>query len=193
MNNNRHTPIGLFMIIYGAIFLPIPFFSWFFFGVYAVIVSLFLLLTIIVDITKNRRKREKLVAYSGYVGLLSMSFFLSFPAIKLVHESIVMQLILVFIWLLLNFITYKYRNIIKEITLSDSDRYRIYQYLYHGFLFVVLAAGGGGYYKAAEHFSYAFGDNATMIYFSTILLLGSYWLTVFATSQARIFSYSKNL
>ncbi|WP_458415047.1 hypothetical protein ACNQFZ_09715 [Schinkia sp. CFF1] len=191
MNTIRQTPIGLFMIIYGAIFLPTPFFSWFFFGIYAVIVSFYLLLTIIVDVTKQQRKKEKLAAFGGYVGLLIMSFFLSFPAMKLVHESIIMQLILVFLWVLLNYITYKYRNIMKKITLSDSDEYRIYKYLYHGFILVVICAGGGGFYKAAEHFSYTFGHHATMTYFSIVLLLASYWLTVFATSTARIFSYSK--
>ncbi|HHY74957.1 MAG TPA: hypothetical protein GX497_17350 [Bacillus bacterium] len=187
MNNRRLTPIGLFMIIYGALFIGIPDFSWLSFWVYVVIVSLFLLLTVIVDLTKKRKRKDKLDAFAGYVAFLLMSFFLNFPAIKLAHKSIEMQLLLVFIWTLLNYFTYKYRHIMKKVTLSRSNEYRIYKYLYHGFGFVVLVAGGGGFYKTPEYFSYTFGHDATMIYFSIILLLFSYWLTVFATSTARIF------
>lgn len=187
----RITPITIIVMIYGAIFISVPFFTWPSFWVYLALISVNLLFAIFADLKRSRRKREKYQAYSGYINLQLMSFFPCIPAVKVAQNSLSLKILIVLVWVLLTSITYKYRETVHEIVLGDNEKYKIYKVIFHGFIVVVLAAGGGGYYKAPAFLEDMMGYDAFSRYASIICLLFSYWSTILFTSMTSSFSRFK--
>lgn len=181
------TILAILPLVIGAITLPIPDFSMFYMWVVLILYVPVLLFAVYLDIT-GKSKSKKLRGYSSYFSMLVTSIYFALPAIKLYHERPVMQVLIIGIWAGVSYLTFRYNRVMHAVVFAESDRYRKFTFLLHGTMGFALIAGGGGYYKAAEYLSYAFGQNATFAYFSFILLIGSLWLGIFVQSTVGVFT-----
>lgn len=184
------TILTILPLVIGAITLPLPDFSMFYMWIALILYLPVFLFAVYLDIT-GKSKSKKLRGYSSYFSMVITSIFFALPAVKLYHERPVMQGIIIAVWAGASFLTFRYNRVMHDIVFAQNDRYRKYTFLLHGTMGFALVAGGGGYYKAAEYFSYAFGNNATLAYFSLILLIGSLWLGIFAQSTVGVFTKFK--
>lgn len=186
VKNTTILTIGTLVI--GAITLPIPDFSIVYMWVALTLFVPVFLFAVYLDITGKSKKSSKLRGYVGYFCMVLSSIYFALPAVKLYHERPVIQLTIIGIWAGASILTFRYNRVMHAIVFAESDRYRKYTFLLHGTMGIALIAGAGGYYKAAEYFSYVFGQNATFAYFSLILLIGSLWLGIFAQSTVGVFT-----
>jgi len=178
-------------LVIGAITLPIPDFSMVYMWVALALFVPVFLFAVYLDITGKSKKSSKLRGYIGYFCMVLSSIYFALPAVKLYEDRPLIQLVITGIWIAASFITFRYHRVMHAIVFAESDRYRKFTFLLHGTMGLALIAGAGGYYKAAEYFSYAFGQNATFAYFSLILLIGSLWLGIFAQSTVGVFTKFK--
>lgn len=184
---NSTTVMALGPLVMGAITLPIPEFSLFYFWLSLLIYIPVLIYAVYLDLTgKSKSKKSK--GYVGYYCLVLMSIYFGLPAVKVLSDHPIFQLGIILLWLGLSVFAFKYNQLTHAVFLGQIDKYRKYTFLLHGSMLLALVAGGGGYYKAAEYFSYIFGKNAMFEYFSILLLVGSYWLGIFAQSTVGIFT-----
>ena len=133
-------------------------------------------------------KKKKIVysAIGGYYAFALLSLYLTFPLIR-VLELYLVKVLLIAIWILVAYFVNKHRIFISEEVLGENSKYKIVSFVYAMSLAVILLAGGGGFFKAAEYFSFVFGDKATLYYFSSILYLSGLWFTIFIHSNRREF------
>jgi hypothetical protein len=187
----KTTIFTMLPLIIGAFTIFIPdfsmFYMWIVLGLY---IPLFLYASFL-DITGKSDKSAKLRGYVGYFSFVLTSILFALPAIRVYKDYLGVLLLIIGLWFLASLLTFRFNNLMSKIVLGESDELRKYTFILHGTMFFVLVAGGGGYYKAAEYFSYVFGEAAMFSYFSILLLIGSYWMTIFAHSTVGIFTKFK--
>ena len=178
-------------LIIGAFSIFIPDFSRFYMWLVLCLCIPLFLYAIFLDITGKSKKSAKLRGYAGYFSFVLTSTFFALPAIRVYQDHLGILLLIIGLWLLASLLTFRFNNLMSKIVFGESDELRKYTFILHGTMFFALVAGGGGYYKAAEYFSNVFGDAAMFSYFSILLLVGSYWMTIFAHSTVGIFTKFK--
>ena len=134
----------------------------------------------------NKKKKRVYSAIGGYYAFTLFSLYLTFPLIR-VLELYLVKIVLIAIWILVAYFVNKHRTFISEEVLGENSKYKIVSFVFAMSLAVILLAGGGGFFKAAEYFSFVFGDKATLYYFSSILYLSGLWFTIFIHSNRREF------
>lgn len=186
------TVLTLLPLIIGAISLAIPDFSmlnmWFVLGLY---IPLFLF-AVYLDFTGKSKKSDRLRGYVGYLSFVLASIYFALPAVRVFQEKPVLQLTIIGLWLATSVFTFWKNELMYSIVFGKSDEHRKYSFILHGTMFLAIVAGGGGHYKAAEYFSFIFGENATFAYFSIILWIFSLWMTIFAQSSVGVFTKFRN-
>jgi hypothetical protein len=177
-------------IIFGALMLPVPYFSFAYLWLTMILLIPAFLFAFYLDLTGKNRS-DKLRGYAGYFSLLLLSIFFGLPGFKLYAEYPILQILILVLYVVVLAITTKFNIVMKDIVLGKRDELRRYTFVYYGIAVFIVLAGGGGYFKAAEIFSSFFGHNATMSYFSFLLLMFSYWLGVLAQSSIGVFTKFK--
>lgn len=179
-------------LIIGAISLAIPDFSMLYMWLVLGLFIPLLLFTVYLDLTGTSKKSASLRGFAGYFSFVLTSIYFALPAVRVFQEKPVIQLAVIGLWLAASIFTFWKNELMHPIVFGESDEHRKYTFIIHGTMFLALAAGGGGYYKAAEHFSLVFGENATSFYFSIILWIVSLWITIFAQSSVGVFTKFRN-
>lgn len=188
----KHTTIlAILPLIIGAITFAIPDFSIFYTWLVLALYIPLLLFAVYLDISGKSKKSAKLRGYVGYFSFVLSSIYFALPAVRVFQDYLFISIIFIVIWITVSVFTLIYNKIMYKIVFGESDGLRKYTFIFHGTMFIALAVGGGGYYKAAEFFSNTFDEDAMFSYFSIILLIGSYWMTIFAHSSIGIFSKFK--
>lgn len=185
---NNTTVLTILPLGIGVITFAIPDFSmlymWLVLGLY---IPLFLF-AVYLDLTGKSKKSARLRGYVGYFSFVLTSIYFALPAVRVFQEKPVIQLAIIGLWIAASIFTFWKNELMHSIVIGESDEHRKYSFILHGTMFFTLAAGGGGYYKAAEYFSFVFGENATFAYFSIILWIASLWMTIIAQSSVGVFT-----
>ncbi|MDZ5474414.1 hypothetical protein SM124_22220 [Bacillus sp. 31A1R] len=171
--------------------LPVFFSMWVFWGSEDVYSVIFVLITILpyfcfniyLDMTKKSSHSRKIRGLSAYIGMIIVSLYLLYPALTKISP-----LITSLIFLIVTFVSYKYRESIARILFSRNKEDTKYRASYWIFALVLILLGGGGYYPTTKRVIERWGEHSEVFY-STFSFLFSIWILIFA--QGSIAKFTK--
>lgn len=149
-----------------------------------VVVFVVLLLLPIVLSFRFPDHKEKAYRLALMYQLYAFTFFMAFPLLKVMKESIAIQLLLVGFFIGIYFLARFDQRTEVPIVFPDVDRRKWLAIPYYALPVLLVIFGFGGNQRAARRFFEAHGYDLAMTYISIVLYLFACWLLFLFSSLA---------